>query len=236
MTGEKPTYSMLKHLKEVTQLMPIYTPYTYFIEWSSLNVKYYGVRFAKTTNCLYESGCHPDDFWVTYFTSSKLVKDFIRKNGDPDIVRIDKTFKSSEEARDYEHSILTFLDVKHNSCWLNKSSGKCLETSGPKSEETKLKISRKQKGVKRGSPTVEHRNKISKSLRGRKVTRTEEHQAKLAATRRGPKTELHKERISQAMKNKLKPIVLCPYCNALTSPVALSRFHSEQRCPGAPNR
>lgn len=42
--------------------MYIYTPYTYLIGWSKHNIWYYGKRTAKN--------CHPNDFWVTYFTSS----------------------------------------------------------------------------------------------------------------------------------------------------------------------
>lgn len=222
---------MFEHLTRGTQLMSIYTPYTYFIEWSSLNIKYYGVRFAKKTSCLYESGCHPDDFWVTYFTSSKLVRDFINKHGEPDIIRVDKTFSNNSDARDYEHSVLTFLDVRHNENWLNKSSGKCLETSGPKSEETKRKLSEKQKGVKRGSPSKEHRENLSKALKGRKVTRTKEHQEKLNATRKLQKSEEHKKRISEIMTGKPKPKVVCPHCGSVTTPVALSRFHFAEHCP-----
>lgn len=210
--------------------MSIYTPYTYFIEWTSHNMRYYGVRFATKANCLYESGCHPDDFWVTYFTSSKLVKDFIKKYGQPDIIRIDKTFKTSKEARDYEHNILTFLDVRNNSLWLNKSSGKCLETSGPKSEQTKKKISDSQKGVKRGPPSKEHREKISAANKGKKVTRSKEHQEKLNEAWKKQKTDDHRKSISEAMKGKKKPKVICQFCSSVTTPVALSRFHSYEKC------
>ena len=47
--------------------------YTYLIGWTKYNIQYYGVRYAK--------GCHPDDLWKTYFTSSKYVKEFREKNG-----------------------------------------------------------------------------------------------------------------------------------------------------------
>ena len=42
------------------------TPYTYLIGWSNLGKWYYGVQYGK--------GVHPDNLWVTYFTSSSVVK------------------------------------------------------------------------------------------------------------------------------------------------------------------
>ena len=77
--------------------MSIYIPYTYLIGWSKLNTWYYGSRFALKSNCLYETGCHPDDLFVTYFTSSKYVKNFIKLNGNPDIIQIRKTFPSNNK-------------------------------------------------------------------------------------------------------------------------------------------
>lgn len=211
--------------------MTIYTPYTYFIHRSTQNISYYGVRFATKSNCLYESGCHPDDFWVTYFTSSKIVKDHIQKHGQPDITQIDKTFTNNNDARNYEHSVLTFLDVRNNKLWLNKSTGKCLETSGPKSEEHKRKISISQLGVKRGPPTDEHRQKISRANKGKKVSRTKERQEKLEAAWALQKGDDYRRKASEIGKGKPKPRVLCQFCGSVTTPVALSRFHSHERCP-----
>ena len=58
--------------------------YTYRIKWSKNNISYYGVRYAKN--------CHPNDLWVTYFTSSKFVKIQREKCGEPDTIQIRKTF------------------------------------------------------------------------------------------------------------------------------------------------
>ena len=40
-------------------------PYTYFIQWSTTGMKYYGVRYSKD--------CHPAEFWKDYFTTSGYV-------------------------------------------------------------------------------------------------------------------------------------------------------------------
>jgi hypothetical protein len=91
--------------------MYIYTPYTYLIGWSHLNLWYYGVRFAKN--------CHPSDFWIKYFTSSKSVK-YTRKHfGEPDIISIRKTFSNKDSAIMWEHKVLKRLKVKNNKKWLN---------------------------------------------------------------------------------------------------------------------
>ena len=74
------------------------TPYTYFIQWSKTGMKYYGVRYAKD--------CHPSDFWVTYFTSSDTVSEYVQEHGNPDIIQIRKTFDNTTRARLWEHTVL----------------------------------------------------------------------------------------------------------------------------------
>jgi hypothetical protein len=86
--------------------MSIYTPYTYLIGWSEHQKFYYGVRTAKRFCSLYDSGCHPDDLWKTYFTSSKHVKMFREKYGEPDIIQIRKTFEDAKSAQLWEHNFL----------------------------------------------------------------------------------------------------------------------------------
>lgn len=98
-----------------------YTPYTYLIGWSKLDRWYYGVRYAKKTMCLYEAGCHPDDLWVTYFTSSKQVQKFRNEHGEPDVVSVRKQFKDSENAKNWEHKLLKKLNVVVDGKWLNQN-------------------------------------------------------------------------------------------------------------------
>lgn len=51
----------------------MHTPYVYSLHHVLTGMRYIGVRYA--------SGCHPDDLWVTYFSSSKMVKSLIRVFG-----------------------------------------------------------------------------------------------------------------------------------------------------------
>ena len=93
-------------------------PYTYRIKWSSTGMSYYGVRYAKD--------CNPGDFWVTYFTSSAYVRDYINTHGDPDIREIRKTFASGDSsgAMEWEHKVLVKLNAVSRSDYLNKSNAK----------------------------------------------------------------------------------------------------------------
>lgn len=104
--------------------MHIYTPYTYLIGWSAHNKWYYGVRYAKN--------CHPSDLWTKYFTSSKVIQDFRKLNGDPDVIQIRKIFLCKEDAAIWEHKVLRRLRVNLNDKWLNKTYNGCFEFLGPK--------------------------------------------------------------------------------------------------------
>ena len=127
-TAKKPTDSMLILLKEGTQLMSIYTPYTYLIGWTTHNKWYYGVRYAKKSKCLHETGCHPDELWITYFTSSEVVKNFISEHGDPDVIQIRRTFSDEDSAIKWEERVLKKMDVIHKLEWLNEGNGKAIRS------------------------------------------------------------------------------------------------------------
>jgi len=89
--------------------MAIY--YTYLIGWSKLNRWYYGVRYAKDA--------HPNELWMRYFTSSKVVKKFVEINGEPDVIEIRKTFDSPSKARLWESRVLTRMRVSSDNRFLN---------------------------------------------------------------------------------------------------------------------
>ena len=96
-------------------------PYTYLIGWRDLNVWYYGVKYARN--------CHPTDFWVTYFTSSKQVAKFIIEHGDPDVIKIRKVFDNTSiaienritQARLWEETVLKRMKVLKSNNWLNRT-------------------------------------------------------------------------------------------------------------------
>ena len=96
-------------------------PYTYLIGWSQTNTYYYGVRYA--------AHCNPDDLWVTYFTSSKHVREYRMLNGEPDIVQVRRTFKDAAEARVWEERVLKRINAAGRPDFLNKANGRAIPTS-----------------------------------------------------------------------------------------------------------
>ena len=93
-------------------------PYSYLIGWPELDKWYYGLRYAID--------CHPTDFWVTYFTSSKHVKKFVVDHGEPTVRQIRKVWLNGDvqAARDWEHRVLRRLSVATNIRWINKTHNK----------------------------------------------------------------------------------------------------------------
>jgi len=87
--------------------------YTYFIGWKKLNLWYYGVRYKK--------GCTPDDFFTTYFSSSKLVHALMLKHGMPDVRKIRKTFNNVKASLIWEQTVLRRMNVLHKENWLNQN-------------------------------------------------------------------------------------------------------------------
>jgi len=109
--------------------MDIYIPFTYIIGWSKYKRFYYGCKYAK--------GCQPSDLWESYFTSSEYVQEFREQLGEPDIIRIHRTFCEAKECVEFEYKYLTKINAKDNPLFLNKTNG-CYNM-GPISKEEKEK-------------------------------------------------------------------------------------------------
>lgn len=166
--------------------MSIYSPYTYLIGWTKYNIWYYGVRFAK--------GCHPDDFWKTYFTSSKKVSMFRTEHGEPDVMGIRRIFKTGNQACIWEEKVLRRIGIKDNK-WLNANVAGAIDPT--KAIATKIKNNSTNKGRKfpnRKSYSEETKEKF-------KGPKSEEHKEKL----RKPKSEEHKEKLRGPRLNARKP-------------------------------
>jgi hypothetical protein len=129
-------------------------PYTYLIGWSKLNIFYYGVRYAKN--------CSPNDLWNPYKTSSKHVKTFIEKNGEPDIIKIRKTFNDKNKARMWEEKVLKKLNVTNNDKWLNKIVGNSTFVNLGHSEETRKILSERKIGKRRSLSSCKKQSETMK--------------------------------------------------------------------------
>ena len=73
------------------------------------------------TGSRYAKGCHPDDLWVKYFTSSVHVDIQRWLYGEPDVIEVRRTFNNSLQARDWEEKVLKRMKVVKNEQWLNKT-------------------------------------------------------------------------------------------------------------------
>ena len=92
-----------------------------------------GVRYAR--------GCHPDDLWTTYFTSSKYVQEYRKKHGEPDVIEVRQTFNDSLQAREWEERVIDRVDAVKSTRWLNRQNAGKEFIGGTRSEEHKKKLS-----------------------------------------------------------------------------------------------
>jgi hypothetical protein len=97
--------------QEVSQ----HQPYTYLIGWSAHNKWYYGARYGKK--------CHPSDLWVLYFTSSRHVVKFREQYGEPDVIKVRKTFDTPLACYQWESKVLHRLNAAQDPKWLNRVNG-----------------------------------------------------------------------------------------------------------------
>jgi len=172
----------------------IYQPYTYLIGWSSHNRYYYGVRYATS--------CNPSDFWSSYFTSSRHVKEFVKLHGDPDIIQIRRTFYTADDARLWEHKVLRRLNVIDDDTFLNESDGLSISLeSALRGGQQKKPLSMKQKisEYRTGKITPQKtRESISRSKKG--VPLSEEVRAKRKETMGDPSV---RKKLSNIGKTKV---------------------------------
>jgi hypothetical protein len=114
--------------------------YTYYLYHRPTSQRYYGVRYSKNAD--------PSELWVTYFTTSKYVKELIEQYGkDSFDVEIRQTFDDQTKAALWEAKVLRRLNVRVNTNWINRSNGfgEYRGAHGPRTAEFKSKISDTQK-------------------------------------------------------------------------------------------
>jgi hypothetical protein len=161
--------------------MSIYQPYTYFIYHRPTGLKYYGCRY---TNQL-KTKANPDDFWVTYFTSSKKVHKLIEEYGkDSFDVEVRKVFNDSVSTLAHEQRVLTSFDAANDPTWLNSTNGfGKITRHGVMSEAHRKKIGDANRGRKTGAMPEDIRARISASMKGKPKSR--EHAIAAGLARRG---------------------------------------------------
>lgn len=169
------------------------TPYTYRVKCLVTGKSYYGVRFAE--------GCHPEDFWKTYFTSScKIKKELKRYGKDNFLPEVRRVFNTAAEAKLWEEKVLRRLVVPndrwYNWRWTRLPSGSPKPYLGHKhSPETRARMSAIRK-LKVG---------LLNPLHGKRMP----------------------ESVLRAAARASKEVVMCPKCGASGGKGAFKRFHFE---------
>lgn len=171
--------------------MTIYKPYTYWVYHKPSRKFYYGSRTAND--------CNTSDLWVTYFTSSKVVKNLIEKDGVYAFnTKIHKTFDSKGECLHFEYSLLNLFKAGQNPRFLNLHHCKSVEWTPERIEKTRLSHLGK-------SLSDSHRAAISKGLIGRTVIQSEKWKKNAALARTGLKrSDETKQKISAARRSNSK--------------------------------
>ena len=170
-------------------------------------------RIVGTIGVRYASGCHPDDLWIKYFTSSKHVQEFRKEHGEPDVVEVRQTFPTDTLAREWESKVLKRMKAVRSPKWLNFSYGGSTFFCDGHSEETRQKISVSNKGrrlseehkrrIGQKSATRKHSEESKKKISERQsgVKKSEEFKQKISTSLKGRRlSEEHKRRISEAHK------------------------------------
>ena len=168
-------------------------PFTYIVGWTTQNIYYVGVRYAK--------GCSPEDLGTTYFTSSKVIKPLWAKE-EPDFKCI-YPFETREEALAFEETLQREFDVLKSKQFANKQiRGRLFKNPGHSqviSVEQRIKISVALKGRRH---TEESKKKMSLAKKGK--AHSPEHNAKVSASQKGKQGKSHtlesREKISKARK------------------------------------
>ena len=168
-------------------------PFTYLLKHIPTNKYYYGVRYRK--------GCHPKDLWIKYFTSSKKVKGLIKKYGKKSFIfEIRKTFKTQQQALNWEHKVLKKMKVIHRNDFLNQTDNKCFD---PILISKNMKT---KKGIKNNfygkTHSKETRKKISLANLGKKHTK--ESIEKLRLANLGKNNAMYGKPRTEEVKKKLK--------------------------------
>lgn len=142
----------------------MFIPYTYLIGWSKFNYWYYGVEYSQRQKI-----ANPSNLFTIYFTSSKYVSMARTLFGDPDIIQIRKTFKTSIAARNWEHKVLRRLKVSQNPKWINVTDNKAIVNTPENIRKNGLAASIRFKG-KPKTPQHIANLKLSKQLNPRRYT------------------------------------------------------------------
>jgi len=217
-------------------------PYTYLIGWKSLDLWYYGVRYAKN--------CCPNDLWVGYFTSSKKVAETRILHGEPDVIKIHKSFPDGDDriqkAQLFENSMLIRMGVIHKQKWLNGNNSKAFDpTTVPRGDTHWTRQNTKKAKEWRRATWRVGGNQPCGDNHWTKQETTAAKNHKIRMTSNNPNNDLQvkkkksdylkknnpvnlpgvKEKISATLTGTVRPRVSCIICKNEIADVIFKRHH-----------
>jgi len=166
-------------------------PYTYLLKHKPTGKFYYGCRFAE--------GCTPEEFWVSYKTSSKYVKELVEQYGEDSFeFEIRKVFNDKHAARIWETKVLKKLNVVNREDFLNMTDNISISpeaaSKGKKGKVGIYKISQKQiDAIKKANTGLKRSEEVKKKM-------SEAHKGK----RTGDKNPMFGKKTSEETKQKMR--------------------------------
>lgn len=207
--------------------MPV-KPYTYIIGWPDLGAWYYGVRFANKLPA-------KEDLWGKYFTSSKIVKQFRKDNGEPGVIIVHREFDDVDSATEFEKSFLTKANIATNPYWLNEFiPGDNFTTPGPLKETTKKKLSalaalrRDFSGVNYDRAKAELKSEWKKASHDDywSSEQSKQHKETISRVHTGKTVkETTRKKQSEKAKERESRILTCPHCGKTGKGRIMFRWH-----------
>ena len=229
--------------------MKNHLPYTYLIKFIhpiDKKVKfYYGVSYGKNAN--------PDNLFVKYFTSSKIIKKLIKEYGTGCFAyEIRKVFPNKpKKAFTWEQKVIKRMNLHKRDDFLNSClGGKCYVMVGDKNPSKRLDVREKiSTAVKRwyetnnnpflGKKHTEKTKKlISEKNKGRKDSQLVKHKKSMAKIGKS-RLDDFKQKCSERMRGSRNHMYgrtgnwahintnkqSCPHCNIETTIGNLKRWH-----------
>ena len=176
----------------------IYQPYVYELTFLPTGQRYIGCEYGNVKKV-----AHPSNFWSTYFTSSRIIRE-LRENHDDQTDwshRILSVHATEEETLDEEQRLLLKYNAAYNPMFLNRAQNgnKPSFRGGTHSDEVKKKLSKLNKGVPKPQ--------ISKALTGRKLSKE--------AIEKREETKRKNREAGKYKKHHKTPSIKyhCPVCN-----------------------
>ena len=195
----------------------MHSEYVYLIQHKASGKFYAGSSYKKN--------CHPSQFWTTYFTSSKIIKEIILTEGADAFEACYISIRPNNDAREFEAEFLKSVNAARNSDWLNRNNGGAkFKNDGVgrigkfHSMESKIKI-----GNATRNPSIETRTKMSIARQNRIIS--DETRAKLSIKAKNRVTSIEtRAKLSAANVAKLQEKVICPHCQTIGGRI-MYRWH-----------